>query len=69
MKKGLSTRDVASGGVMIAVTAALTLLIRIPIVPTRGYLNFGDAMIFFQPWLLEQGSGVWRVDLAPLSPI
>jgi len=47
MKKGLSTRDVASGGVMIAVTAALTLLIRIPIVPTRGYLNFGDAMIFF----------------------
>jgi len=46
-KKGMSTRDVALGGVMIAVTAAMTLLVRIPIAPTRGYLNLGDAMVFF----------------------
>jgi len=46
-KKGMNTRDVALCGVMIAVTAAMTLLVRIPIAPTRGYLNLGDAMVFF----------------------
>lgn len=46
-KKSSSARDVALGGVMIALTAAMTLVIRIPVAPTRGYLNFGDAMVFF----------------------
>lgn len=46
-KRGLNTRDVAVGGVMIALTAAVTLMVRIPVAPTRGYLNFGDAMVFF----------------------
>jgi len=56
-KKGISTRDFALCGVMIAVTAAMTLLVRIPIAPTRGYLNLGDAMVFFSALALGPGIG------------
>ena len=38
---------IASLAILIAVTAIFTLLIRIPVAPTRGYINFGDVAIFF----------------------
>lgn len=38
---------IASLAVLIAVTAVFTFMIRIPIAPTRGYINFGDVAIFF----------------------
>jgi len=38
---------VASLAVLTAITAVFTYLIRIPIAPTRGYLNLGDVAIYF----------------------
>jgi len=37
----------ATLAILIAVTALFTYMIRIPIAPTRGYINFGDVSIFF----------------------
>lgn len=38
---------IATLAVLIAVTAVFTYMIRIPIAPTRGYINFGDVAVFF----------------------
>jgi uncharacterized membrane protein len=38
---------IASLAILIAVTTVFTYLIRIPVAPTRGYINFGDVAIFF----------------------
>ena len=38
---------IATLAVLIAVTAVFTYMIRIPVAPTRGYINFGDVAIFF----------------------
>lgn len=50
-KKSRPTRStalrVAVLAVLTAVTAVFTYLIRIPIAPTRGYLNLGDVAIYF----------------------
>ncbi len=43
----LSAVRIASLAVLIAVTTVFTYIIRIPIAPTRGYINFGDVAIFF----------------------
>jgi uncharacterized membrane protein len=45
--KGSPAFRVASLAVLTAVTAVFTYLIRIPIAPTRGYLNLGDVAIYF----------------------
>lgn len=44
---GSTAFRVASLAVLTAVTAVFTYLIRIPIAPTRGYLNLGDVAIYF----------------------
>jgi uncharacterized membrane protein len=54
---------VASLAILIAVTAIFTYIIRIPIAPTRGYINFGDVAIFFTailfgPWTAFIAGGV-----------
>jgi len=38
---------IVSISLLTAVTAVFTLLIRIPIAPTRGYINLGDVAIYF----------------------
>ncbi|MGM0431517.1 MAG: ECF transporter S component [Spirochaetota bacterium] len=38
---------IASIAVLTAVTAVFTLIVRIPIAPTRGYINLGDVAIYF----------------------
>ena len=38
---------IASLAILTAVTTALTYAVRIPIAPTRGYLNLGDVAIYF----------------------
>jgi uncharacterized membrane protein len=38
---------IASLAVLTAVTAVFTLVVRIPIAPTRGYINLGDVAIYF----------------------
>jgi uncharacterized membrane protein len=40
-------RIIAIAAVMIAVTAVFTLLVRIPIPATQGYINFSDVATFF----------------------
>lgn len=44
---GSTAFRVASLAVLTAITAVFTYLIRIPIAPTRGYLNLGDVAIYF----------------------
>ncbi len=38
---------IASLAILTAVTAVFTYIVRIPIAPTRGYLNLGDVAIYF----------------------
>ncbi|MCQ2603755.1 MAG: ECF transporter S component [Spirochaetia bacterium] len=38
---------IAASAILTAIVVVMTILIRIPIGPTRGYLNFGDMAIFF----------------------
>lgn len=38
---------IATLAILIAVTALFTYIIRIPVAPTRGYINFGDVSIYF----------------------
>ncbi len=38
---------IASLAILTAVTAVFTYMVRIPIAPTRGYLNLGDVAIYF----------------------
>jgi uncharacterized membrane protein len=46
-RTGSPAYRIAAFAVLIAVTAVFTYIIRIPIAPTRGYINFGDVAIFF----------------------
>ena len=57
-------------GLMTALTAVFTILIRIPIAPTRGYLNMGDVAVFFSalafgPWtaFITGGLGTALADI------
>ena len=45
--KNLAAFKIASLAILIAVTTVFTYIIRIPIAPTRGYINLGDVAIFF----------------------
>ncbi|MCF6335484.1 MAG: ECF transporter S component [Spirochaetales bacterium] len=45
--KNLPAFKIASLAILIAVTTVFTYIIRIPVAPTRGYINFGDVAIFF----------------------
>jgi uncharacterized membrane protein len=38
---------IASLAILIAITTVFTYIIRIPVAPTRGYINLGDVAIFF----------------------
>jgi uncharacterized membrane protein len=54
---------IAVAGVMIAVTAVFTLLVRVPIPATQGYFNFSDVAIYFAaftfgPWIGLVAGGV-----------
>ena len=67
---------IASLSILIAVTTVFTYIIRIPIAPTRGYINFGDVAIFFTAVtfgpitaLLSGGIGTALADLFAGYPI
>jgi len=54
---------IAITAIMIAVTAVFTLLIRVPIPATQGYINFSDVAIYFAatafgPWIGMVAGGV-----------
>ncbi|MGA2386140.1 MAG: ECF transporter S component [Candidatus Bathyarchaeia archaeon] len=44
--KGRITLTVAQAGIMAALVAVATFAVQVPIPATKGYLNFGDIMIF-----------------------
>jgi uncharacterized membrane protein len=48
-KKGkvLSAKTITLAAMLIAITTALTLIVRIPFAPTRGYIALADVSIFF----------------------
>ncbi len=61
---------IATVAVLTAVTAVFTYLVRIPIAPTRGYLNLGDVAVYFSAFslgpltaLLSGGLGTALADL------
>ena len=61
---------IATIAVLTAVTAVFTYLVRIPIAPTRGYLNLGDVAVYFSAFtlgpltaLLAGGLGTALADL------
>jgi uncharacterized membrane protein len=74
---------IVSISLLTAVTAVFTLVVRIPIAPTRGYINLGDVAIFFTAFtfgpvtaLVSGGLGTAVADLlsgyaqwAPISLI
>jgi len=45
-RKNISGR-IAAIAIMTAVTMVFTYVVRIPIAPTRGYINLGDVAVFF----------------------
>ena len=68
--RALDARTVALTAVMIAVVATFTLLIRIPIAATGGYVNLSDVAIFFTaftfgpiPALVAGGVGAGLADI------
>lgn len=68
--RALDARTIALTGIMIAVVAAFTLLIRIPIAATGGYVNLSDVAVFFTaftlgpiPGLVAGGIGAGLADV------
>lgn len=54
---------VALVGIMIALVAVVTLLVRVPIPATQGYFNFSDVVIYFVafsfgPWVGAAAGGI-----------
>ena len=47
MEKKNTSGRIASIAIMTAVTMVFTYVVRIPIAPTRGYINLGDVAVFF----------------------
>ncbi len=45
-RKNISGR-IAAIAIMTAVTMVFTYVVRIPVAPTRGYINLGDVAVFF----------------------
>lgn len=69
-KRKLDARSIALLAIMAAATCVFTLLIRIPIAPTRGYIHLGDvaanfSALAFGPWfgLVIAGGGTALADL------
>ena len=59
----LKTRDLALMALFTALVTVATMVVRIPIPQTNGYMNLGDSMvllcgIFFGPWLGLIAGGV-----------
>ena len=56
MKK-LTTREITLYGVLMAMTTVATMLIQVPTVATRGYINLGDAVVLLAGLLLGRRAG------------
>lgn len=46
-KSGFTSGRIAAVAVMTAVTMVFTYIVRVPVAPTRGYINLGDVAVMF----------------------
>ena len=56
---------IASVAIMTAVTMVFTYVVRIPIAPTRGYINLGDVAVFFTAFTLGPFTALVSGGLGP----
>jgi uncharacterized membrane protein len=54
----LTTRDLTAGALAAALVAAATMVIRIPVPATQGYINLGETVIYLTALLLGPVHGV-----------
>jgi uncharacterized membrane protein len=71
IKKHNASGRIAAIAIMTAVTMVFTYVVRIPIAPTRGYINLGDVAVFFTAFtfgpftaLISGGLGPAIADIA-----
>ncbi|MCS7172622.1 MAG: ECF transporter S component [Armatimonadetes bacterium] len=53
----MRTRHLTLGGLSVALVAVATLVIRIPVPATQGYINLGETMVYLTALLLGPVSG------------
>lgn len=54
----MKTREVTLTALLIALTAVATMVIRLPVPQTEGYLNLGDSMVYIAALLFGPGTGL-----------
>ncbi|MBI9108154.1 MAG: ECF transporter S component [Spirochaetales bacterium] len=71
LQKHNASGRIAAIAIMTAVTMVFTYVVRIPIAPTRGYINLGDVAVFFTAFtfgpftaLISGGLGPAIADIA-----
>ncbi len=55
--KRLTTRDITLYGVLMALTTVTTMLIQIPTIATKGYINLGDAVVLLAGLVVGRRGG------------
>jgi len=53
----MKTRDLALTALLVALTAVATILVRVPVPATGGYINLGDTMVFVSALLFGSRMG------------
>lgn len=54
----MKTREVTLTALLIALTAAATMVIRLPVPQTQGYINLGESMVYIAALLFGPGTGL-----------
>lgn len=54
----LTTENIAIYGIMMALTTVATMVISIPSIATKGYINLGDAMVILAGFILGPVGGL-----------
>ncbi|MBN2051343.1 MAG: ECF transporter S component [Spirochaetales bacterium] len=62
---GNGTKHLAAVAILTAVTTVFTYIIRVPIAPTRGYINLGDVAIYFTAFTFGPLTALFAGGLGP----
>ena len=62
------------GALLAAIVAAMTMLIKLPVPATGGYVHPGDGAIFLAaylmgPWAAIPAAAGWWASMVPISPL
>lgn len=55
--KRITTKDITLYGVLMAMTTVATMLIQVPTIATKGYINLGDAVVLLAGLVLGRRAG------------